>query len=766
MKYLNKHRKHIRLLSLFLIVFFCIFSLSYVLVNAEGQECDPNDAEAVCNNPGNPTPIRGNNTTPEYVTENWVNVSLGAPETVQVGQSFNVSWSAEWNTREGDDGRLFYRVTLFENGTEIKFWEVDSNSGNNPPESGSYSVNSGVTNNTQYQVVAEVVGVTEGLNYRDVEEKTVLISEIPKCTINSFTADNQSIVSGNSTNLRFSLSGNYSWSIRVLGGSQLTSGTGVGGIVSTGILSSTKTFRLTCNDSVVRDVIIVADDTPSTPTGTPTNTGGSGWCGTETSPPVGPRVEVPSSYTLIGIDDSIGDYSLSPAHIGVSGAVFNFTGTTRPPTGTNFVVLEINMDDGGTVSVNGTQVYSVSPTCSIKNNQIVVTNMNPGQLATINVSAVNSGLYGVGANLKFFYYNTGGAGGEDRTPSVTAPTCSNTNYSATISWRPINASVRIFVDDNPQTPEGFNKVIEGSGGSTNAPIGFVQRIPGGPETLVLEPGKTYYSFIQNTTTGDQDGNTVSWKVNQCSSSIGNLSANPLSCTIQENMGVCNTVLSWNTTNPIGTSAITKVPNITVTTGDSSPGTNVPVKYGGERFFLYNNGIELDYVDVEASCENGTVWSEVEQVCLGGNLAGIPFPPSITGLNNGIVNTSYTFTVVGNDPGGEKIRYGIDWKFANGNLYDGNSVMDGIADAWLPAGSSYVNSRSPEQITFSWTTLGSKKFQALTQDESGNNSSWTTHNIIISNANMLPDLTAGNVVPNSAYVGVPIIFSTIIRNIGN
>ncbi len=169
------------------------------------------------------------------------------------------------------------------------------------------------------------------------------------------------------------------------------------------------------------------------------------------------------------------------------------------------------MDDGGRVSINGTQVYSVAPTCSIKNNQIEVTNMPAGQSSRIDVTAINSGLAGVGADVDFYFYSTGGST-VGPTPVVTAPSCSNSSYSATISWAPVSGNVRVFIDDNLSTPDAFDKIVSGAAGSTPAPEGFNQRIPGAPQVLTFDPGKTYYTFIHK---GDTQGPTVSWRVNTC-----------------------------------------------------------------------------------------------------------------------------------------------------------------------------------------------------------------------------------------------------------
>lgn len=111
-------------------------------------------------------------------------------------------------------------------------------------------------------------------------------------------------------------------------------------------------------------------------------------------------------------------------------------------------------------------------------------------------------------------------------------------------------------------------------------------------------------------------------------------------------------------------------------------------------------------------------------------------PTITGpttLTAGI-NGTYSFTAT--DPQGDQVRYGIDWN------------MDGVADEWLPAGVTYVNSGTSQSTTHNWGTAGVKTFQALTQDFQGLNSVWVpyTVNVVAPAACTLPwggSIASGN-----------------------
>jgi hypothetical protein len=76
---------------------------------------------------------------------------------------------------------------------------------------------------------------------------------------------------------------------------------------------------------------------------------------------------------------------------------------------------------------------------------------------------------------------------------------------------------------------------------------------------------------------------------------GTLSANPTSCIIAKNLSNCSTTLTWSTTNPEGTSAVTSSypqANTTVGSGNSGNKAGVLVPHGGRTFYLYNNSKSL------------------------------------------------------------------------------------------------------------------------------------------------------------------------------
>jgi len=86
----------------------------------------------------------------------------------------------------------------------------------------------------------------------------------PPCSINSFTADTSTVAYNSSTNLRFTLSGAFPWTISTLSGpgsASPSSGNSSGGVSSTGALTDTTTYRLSCG-SATRDVTVFVPPAP------------------------------------------------------------------------------------------------------------------------------------------------------------------------------------------------------------------------------------------------------------------------------------------------------------------------------------------------------------------------------------------------------------------------------------------------------------------------------------------------------------------------
>jgi len=87
---------------------------------------------------------------------------------------------------------------------------------------------------------------------------------------------------------------------------------------------------------------------------------------------------------------------------------------------------------------------------------------------------------------------------------------------------------------------------------------------------------------------------------------GSMSVSPTSCSIGSGASSCNVTLTWSTTNPVSTSAVTAsgMTNINGNSGSQS----VAVPYNARTFYLYNNGILLAQKTVSSSCAANTTWN--------------------------------------------------------------------------------------------------------------------------------------------------------------
>ncbi len=632
-----------------------------------------------------------------YGNDSWVDVSINSESSVPPNQPFNVSWSADWNTAEWVDGRILYTVTLFEDGREVRSWSADTERGDQVPSSGSYTVSGGISSDTEYRVVAEVAGVATGRTDTDIDQFVVEAEPDTACSINSFTVDRSPVSRGESTNLRFSLSDRYPWNIRVLGGSQIHSGTDTGKTVTTGEMSSTKTFRLTCDGDVVRDVTLPVTIPPEESTCTDQNAENYGGA-------------LPCTY---------------PANTCQDRNAENFGGTlpcTYPP-------INQTCTDPNATNYGRELPCVFSQTCQDRNAENFGGAL-PCTYPSNICQDVNAENYGGVGSCQYFTPPPGSAVCTATSACISATSYTlNGNTTIRANWQISSACssglpiIQNVIRYRP-SDEGWNM-----------------------NNYFARPyGVNSYTFAKNFTPGAY---TFSIKLHNASSKEVELE---FACETRQlninKIGNGDGVVTGAGSYGLGTTATpTAVPNQTSTFAGwgghcSGDGTG------------NNNQTEI-LMDGNKTCS--ARFTAIS--------AGVPFPPNISGPINGAPNRNHTFTITGNDPDGEQVRYGIDWKLADGTVYEAEHVMDGIADTWLPEGSGYVDSGTPSTINFSWASLGPKKFQALTQNASGANSTWTAHGIVISNISGLPDLTVSPVVPNSAFVGVPVMFSTIIRNIG-
>jgi hypothetical protein len=208
--------------------------------------------------------------------------------------------------------------------------------------------------------------------------------------------------------------------------------------------------------------------------------------------------------------------------------------------------------------------------------------------------------------------------------SVTAPSTvyANQSFSATIRMQ--NTGTKTW-DDLIAIPGVDGEHGLGSWNPADNltwTIGRV-RLPGG---TAVPPGPSPIDFTATFTAPAALGNypfdfrmveeMVEWFGQPCAKAGGITVLAPVTtgtllpasqtCTIASGASSCTVNLTWTTTNPVGTSAITATG---MTNYNANSGTNVAftVPYNARTFYLYNNGIELAHSDATAVCVAGTNW---------------------------------------------------------------------------------------------------------------------------------------------------------------
>ena len=140
---------------------------------------------------------------------------------------------------------------------------------------------------------------------------------------------------------------------------------------------------------------------------------------------------------------------------------------------------------------------------------------------------------------------------------------------------------------------------------------------GGPSSVTVPyNSRTFYLYnnaqllAQTTITASCESGT-SWGGSCVTNMSGTLIPSASSCIIASGGSSCNVNLTWSTTNPQGTSAVTSgypSANTTVFSGNNGGPSSVTVPYNSRTFYLYNNATLLDQDTVAANCGGGTAWN--------------------------------------------------------------------------------------------------------------------------------------------------------------
>lgn len=174
---------------------------------------------------------------------------------------------------------------------------------------------------------------------------------------------------------------------------------------------------------------------------------------------------------------------------------------------------------------------------------------------------------------------------------------------------------------------------------------------------------------------------------------------------------------------------------------------------------YDQGFDDEYV-ANVNLFSGMHLIKVEYYEKGGDAAAKvwwtlegetnpPGDPMVIGPSTGVSGVRYWYSFKSTDPDGDQVRYGVDWTDLDGVTYSSTDVMDGNPDFWWPESGYFpsgVESFISQLQWFKWPTIGIKKFQVITEDESGFESDWVTKTITISQLNSTISADQSNVGP--------------------
>ena len=512
-----------------------------------------------------------------------VEASIGPDLVVEPGETFPVSWGADYSTYEPTGGRNFYQVDLYRDGQFLRSWKADTDNGEQPPEGGTYVVEGGVTQETEFSVTVSVisdVSCPDGTS--ESASMTVSLSEPgttpPYCLISSFTADNSNPAYNTGTTLRYSLDmiGSFTWNISLLNGTTLPSpysGTSSSGTSSTGNLTQSHTYRLTCGTDFSDLTVSVASPAPSAVDGVCSSTHYNCTAGTSAN-----NVDGSTSWTW-NCNGSNGGTNASCSE-------------SKTPSAVNGVCSATHYDCSSGSSVN----HGADST-----------------QWTWNCNGSNGGANASCSEDKGF--ETSPSGALSATSCEIAAGSSTCNSFVTWGTQNLTSGTTEVTRNNPA-----NTHVSFATSGNNA-LNTIRYGVTGISTFFLYHNidGTPIILAQDSVTASCSAGSI-WDGSICKAipegMSGTLTPASPSCDIALSKSSCIINFSWNTINPVDTSKVTRNPaNTIVATGNS--GTNVPftVKYDIETFFLYNNAVNLATSTVTSSCVSGTEWNGVR--CIAG-----------------------------------------------------------------------------------------------------------------------------------------------------
>jgi hypothetical protein len=261
---------------------------------------------------------------------------------------------------------------------------------------------------------------------------------------------------------------------------------------------------------------------------------------------------------------------------------------------------------------------------------------------------------------------------------ATSPTCSVMVYPWVASTETVNSYTCHNLPSVPTSPQNVCNDAQGTsatiswGASTDADLGYYLRIgmPDGQPcpagwvnysgTSCHPPGDSYTSTSFNFTT--IPGQSYAWWVHGRNSygfstpassnftcaapATGTLTLSAPTCEIAIGASSCSVNATWSTSNPVGTSAITTDPSVTLyTANNGGPSAVSSTGEGSRTFYLYNNGTLLDQKTLVTSCANGG--SYVGGVCVAPAVDPVPTvtvswltnPITVGGTSNIVISST-------------------------------------------------------------------------------------------------------------------------------
>jgi hypothetical protein len=204
----------------------------------------------------------------------------------------------------------------------------------------------------------------------------------------------------------------------------------------------------------------------------------------------------------------------------------------------------------------------------------------------------------------YLYFTVTGQGSPTGTLSLSALLCvipaGGSSCSVNARWsttNPVNTSA--ITSD---TPAQNTPIAQGN--SNNA-------VP----VTVLYPSRSFFLInnLQTLATATATASCISgttWNGTVCQAApmSGTLTLASPSCTIQAGASTCTVGVTWTTTNPVATSAVTSTYQGNPVGSGNNGSVQGTVPHAGTTFYLYNDAVLLAQSSATASCISGTTWN--------------------------------------------------------------------------------------------------------------------------------------------------------------